>query len=68
MNTDFINAEWIKNYCDVEIASETKRWEESGRPKNDGYINGAHSGHTHALEHLKGFIERIERMKPVNKE
>ena len=63
MKVDFIDAEWVKKYCDMEIECETERWERSGRPQNDGYINGSHSGHTHALEHLKSLIERMEKLK-----
>jgi hypothetical protein len=59
----FINKEWVKQYCDVEIESETERWEDLGRPKNEGYINGSHSGHTHALRDLKSLIERLERIE-----
>jgi hypothetical protein len=60
MKLDFIDAEWIKKYCDQEILTETERWERYGRPQNDGYINGAHSGHTHALKHLKELLEMLE--------
>ena len=67
MKTDFINAEWVKKYCDVEIESETDKWNKLGRPKNDGYINGSHSGHTRGLQNLKRLIERIEKLKEPKK-
>ena len=62
MNTDFINAEWVKQYCDAEIKSATERWERDGRPKNDAWINGSISGFTQALKHLKQLIETLERI------
>jgi hypothetical protein len=67
MNLDFIDSEWIKRYCDSEIKTETERWEKYGRPQNDGYINGSHSGHTHALEHLKELIEMLGRVETKQK-
>lgn len=63
MKLDFVDNEWIKKYCDMEIESETERWENLGRPKNDPYVNGSHAGHTHALQHLKKFIEMLERLE-----
>ena len=60
---DFITPEWIKAYCDVEIKSATERWERDGRPKNDAWINGSHSGFTHALQNLKQLIETLERLE-----
>lgn len=62
MNVDFINNEWVKRYCDVEIKSATERWERDGRPKNDSYINGSHSGFVHALQNLKRLVETLERI------
>jgi hypothetical protein len=63
MKLDFINSEWIKRYCDMEITAETEQWERSGRPKNDGYTNGTHFGHTRALRDLKHLIERLEQLE-----
>ena len=40
--------------------NETERWEASGRPKNDGYINGSHSGYGHALQDMRRRIDRIK--------
>ncbi len=60
---DFINAKWIRQYCKVEINSNTERWEKFGRPKNDSYINGSHSGYVHALQDLLNLIDRIERIE-----
>jgi len=62
MKADFINPEWVKQYCDVEIKSAHERWERDGRPRNDAWINGSHSGFIHALQHLKQLIETIERI------
>lgn len=62
MNTDFINAEWVKQYCDAEIKSANERWEREGRPKNDAWINGSNSGFTQALQHLKRLVETLERI------
>lgn len=39
---------------------ETERWESVGRPKNDGYINGSHSGYGHALRDMRQWIDRIK--------
>ncbi len=40
--------------------NETERWESVGRPKNDGYINGSHSGYGHALRDMRQWIDRIK--------
>jgi hypothetical protein len=63
MKTDFINAEWIKTYCKVNIDEETTNWNKYYRQKNDTWINASHSGKIHALEELKSLIERIEMIK-----
>ena len=39
---------------------ETERWNRAGRPKNDGYINGSHSGYGHALRDMRQWIDRIK--------
>jgi len=39
---------------------ETEKWESFGRPKNDGYINGSHSGYLHATRDIRSWIERIK--------
>jgi len=41
--------------------NETERWESVGRPKNDGYINGSHSGYRHALRDMRQWIDRIKQ-------
>lgn len=41
-------------------SDETERWEDSGRPKNDGYINGSHSGYGHAMRDLRSMIEMVK--------
>ena len=41
--------------------NETERWESVGRPKNDGYINGSHSGYGHALRDMRQWIDRIKQ-------
>jgi hypothetical protein len=38
--------------------NETERWEQVGRPQNDGYINGSHSGYSHALRDMRQYIKR----------
>jgi len=60
---DFINAKWIKQYCDLEIKSNTERWEHHSRQKNDPYTNGSQSGYVHALQDLKRLIERLEKLE-----
>lgn len=40
--------------------NETERWNNIGRPKNDGYINGSHSGYGHALRDMRQWIDRIK--------
>ena len=60
---DFINAKWVREYCNVEIASNTRRWERDGRHKNDAYTNGSHSGYVHALQDLQNLLDRIERVE-----
>jgi hypothetical protein len=40
---------------------ETERWQSVGRPKNDGYINGSHSGYGHALRDMRQWIDRIKQ-------
>jgi hypothetical protein len=39
--------------------NETELWERAGRPKNDGYINGAHSGYGHATRDVRQWVDRI---------
>ena len=39
---------------------ETELWNRAGRPKNDGYINGSHSGYGHALRDMRQWIDRIK--------
>jgi hypothetical protein len=63
MKTDFINAEWIKKYCQVTIDEEREQWNKHYRQKNDTWINASHSGKVHALEDLKSLIEQIEKIK-----
>ena len=41
--------------------NETERWEQCGRPQNDGYINGSHSGYGHALRDMRLWIDRIKK-------
>ena len=41
--------------------NETERWEQCGRPQNDGYINGSHSGYGHALRDMRQWIDRIKQ-------
>jgi hypothetical protein len=59
-NLDFVNAEWVKKYCDMTIAEETERFERDTRPRNDAYANGSYSGYVHALNDLKTLLERME--------
>jgi hypothetical protein len=40
--------------------NEEERWEREGRPKNDGYINGSHSGYNHALRDVRRWIDIIK--------
>jgi hypothetical protein len=40
--------------------NEEERWEREGRPKNDGYINGSHSGYSHALRDVRHWIDIIK--------
>ena len=54
--------------------NETERWENIGRPKNDGHINCSHSGYIHAMRDLRQWIDRIkfaelseQESKPLNK-
>lgn len=50
---------------------ETEKWESFGRPKNDGYINGAHSGYLHAIRDIRHWIEQIkwaERRQPPSQQ
>lgn len=63
MNVDFINAEWIKKYCEHEIQKETESWDKFERRKNDTWINASHSGKVHALGELKSLIETLETLK-----
>ncbi len=63
MKVDFINAEWVKKYCEIEIESQTESWNKHQRPKNDGHINANHSGYVHALERLKRLIETLESLE-----
>ena len=56
----------IKKLCEMLRMRETDRWEEVGRPKNDGYINGSHSGYGHALRDVTqwlGYIETAMKVK-----
>ena len=45
--------------------NETERWESCGRPKNDGYINGSHSGYGHALRDMRQWIDRIKKAESL---
>ena len=59
----------IKKLCEMLRMRETDRWEEVGRPKNDGYINGSHSGYGHALRDVQqwlGYIETAMKAKNDN--
>lgn len=48
--------------------NETERWETIGRPKNDGYINGSHSGFGHALRELRHMIDMVKRAESLRRE
>lgn len=50
----------IADICNMLEKDETRRWEELGRPKNDGYINGSHSGYCHAMRDVRRWLEDIE--------
>ncbi len=63
MKTDFINAEWIKKYCEEEVRKENENWNKYVRFKNDSYANGSNSGYNHALNRLKSLIETLESLK-----
>lgn len=39
---------------------ETEKWEDVGRPQNDGYINGSHSGYSHATRDFRKWIDTIK--------
>jgi hypothetical protein len=52
--------EMIKLTTMIET-SETERWGSLGRPKNDGYINGSHSGYGHALRDMRQWINDIKK-------
>jgi hypothetical protein len=45
--------------------NETERWESCGRPKNDGYINGSHSGYGHALRDMRQWIDQIKKAESL---
>jgi hypothetical protein len=45
---------------------ETERWQQLGRPKNDGYINGSHSGYGHALRDMRQWIDNIKRAHEIH--
>ena len=47
--------------------NETERWEEHGQPKNDGYINGSHSGYGHAMRDLRHEIDIIKKITAKKK-
>ena len=59
-NLDYVNADWVKRYCDQTIKKESERFDKDTRPRNDAYANGSHSGYVHALDDLKSFIEMAE--------
>lgn len=62
----FINAEWVKKYCDMMTDDYTESFERNTRSRNDSYSNGEFSGKLHALKDLKRLIESIERVnKPL---
>ena len=44
-NLDYVNAEWVKKYCDMTITEETERFERDTRPRNDACANGFHTRH-----------------------
>jgi len=49
-------------------SNETERWESMGRPKNDGYINGSHSGYGHALRDMRRWIDKIKKAESLRHE
>ena len=59
--------EMIKLSMMVET-NETERWETCGRPKNDGYINGSHSGYCHALRDMRQWIDRIKKAESLREQ
>jgi len=56
-----IPIEDVRKLCAMLRHRETDRWEEVGRPKNDGYINGSHSGYGHALRDVEQWLGYIEK-------
>ena len=45
--------------------NESETWERVGRPKNDGYINGSHSGYGHALRDIRQWIDQIKQAESL---
>ena len=49
----------VEAICDLLEQAETETWQNVGRPKNDGYINGSHSGYGHALKDMRKWMKDI---------
>ena len=58
----FINAEWIRRYCDLEIKNECEDYDRDVRGLNDIFRNGEHMGKIRALRHLRGLIDTLESL------
>ncbi len=50
----------VEKLCEMLKLRETERWEDVGRPQNDSYINGSHSGYGHALRDVKQWLGYIK--------
>lgn len=50
----------IIKICDGLERDEIRRWDDIGRPKNDAYANGSHSGYGHALRDVRRVMQYIE--------
>jgi len=50
----------ISKLCDNLERDEIRRWDDIGRPKNDGYIHGSHSGYSRALRDVRRLMQYIE--------
>lgn len=61
-----VMGEMVKLSMMIET-NETERWESAGRPKNDGYINGSHSGYGHALRDMRQWIDKIKKAESLRR-
>lgn len=65
IETDFVNREWIHQYCKFETENAEERYDRDTRHRNDPYANGIYAGRLHTLRDLSKLMDMLDHIAPV---